>query len=120
MTLSGSLVAADGVSTSPLALTASVATPSPSPSTGSGLQPGLEPGDVSPGLLGFLPVFAIALVCIVLFRSLTTKLRGVKRRQEQLDAEEAAALAAAGPADRPIDGPTDGPTDQPTDGPARR
>jgi len=85
-------LASDGVSTSPLAVTASVAAPSPSPSPGSGLQPGLEPGDVSPGLLGFLPVFAIALVCIVLFRSLTTKLRGVKRRQALLDAEEAAAL----------------------------
>ena len=95
MTSSWSLSAADGVSTSPLAVTASVATPSPSPSPGSGLQPGLEPGDVSPGLLGFLPVFAIALVCIVLFRSLTTKLRGVKRRQELLDAEEAAALGDA-------------------------
>ena len=89
-------LAVDGVSTSPLAVTASVATPTPSPSPGSDLQPGLEPGDVSPGLLGFLPVFAIALVCIVLFRSLTTKLRGVRRRQELLDAEEAAALDAAG------------------------
>ncbi|QTE28855.1 hypothetical protein [Pengzhenrongella sicca] len=72
---------------------ASTSTPSPAPT--SNLQEGIEPGLVSPGLLGFLPVFAIALVCIGLFLSLTAKLRKVNHRQARLDAEEAAAADAA-------------------------
>ena len=78
------------------AWTTATATPAPSPSPT--LPGNLEPGDISPGLLGFLPVFLIALACIGLFLSLTSKLRGVNRRQAQLDAEEAAAAAAAGAA----------------------
>ena len=40
---------------------------------------GVNPDDVSPGLLGFLVIFAAALACIPLFRSMTSKLRGVSR-----------------------------------------
>lgn len=74
--------------------TTATATPSPSPT----LPGNLEPGDVSPGLIGFLPVFLIALASIGLFLSLTKKLRGVNRRQAQIDAEEAAASSAGAPA----------------------
>ena len=88
------------------AWTTATATPAPSPSPS--LRGNLEPGDVSPGLLGFLPVFLIALACIGLFLSLTSKLRKVNRRQAQLDAEEAAAAAAAPGAAGPAgDGPDD-------------
>jgi len=81
---------------SPL-LGAQAVTATPSPAPTSNLQQGINPGDVSPGLLGFLPVFVIALACIGLFLSLTSKLRKVNRRQERLDAQEAAAtLLAAG------------------------
>lgn len=76
--------------------TTATATPAPSPS--STLPGNLEPGDISPGLLGFLPVFLIALACIGLFLSLTSKLRGVNRRQAQIDAEEAAAALPGGSA----------------------
>ncbi|RYV50498.1 hypothetical protein [Pengzhenrongella frigida] len=74
-----------------LSTSTSAATPSPSP----GRTGDLEPGDVSPGLIGFLPVFLIALACIGLFLSLTSKLRKVNRKQAQIDAEEAAAASAA-------------------------
>ncbi|NLF04257.1 MAG: hypothetical protein GX593_04545, partial [Actinomycetales bacterium] len=56
------------------------ATPSPSPTTG--LREGLEESAISPGLAGFLAVFAIAVASLALFYSLTGKLRGVKHRGE--------------------------------------
>lgn len=87
-----------GLGSAPL-VGALAATSTPSPSPTSNLLQGIDPGDVSPGLLGFLPVFVIALACIGLFLSLTSKLRKVNRRQERLDAEEAAAQAAAAPED---------------------
>ncbi|MEK8227930.1 hypothetical protein NKG05_20300 [Oerskovia sp. M15] len=50
----------------------------PAPTTDE-LRPGLEPTDVSPGLPGFLTMFAVALACVVLFLSLTKQLRKVNR-----------------------------------------
>lgn len=44
------------------------------------LQGGLDPQDVSPGLFGFLAIFLVALACIPLFRSMTSKIRGVNHR----------------------------------------
>lgn len=38
--------------------------------------------DVSPGVLGFLITFAVVLAAVVLFRSMTSKVRGVQRRGE--------------------------------------
>jgi len=81
-----------GLASGPQAVTWTTATATPSPSPA--LPGNLEPGDISPGLIGFLPVFLIALACIGLFLSLTSKLRGVNRRQAQIDAEEAAAAAS--------------------------
>jgi len=57
--------------------TLTLATPSPSPSPGE-----LDPNDVSPGLLGFVVMFAVVLACIPLFRSMTSKIRGVEHRPE--------------------------------------
>lgn len=54
------------------------ATPSPSPTPG--LREGLDESAISPGLAGFLAVFGIALVTVLLFYSLTNKLRGVRQR----------------------------------------
>lgn len=67
------LAAPSAVQTSTVAL----ATPSPSPSPGE-----LDPNDVSPGLLGFVVMFAVVLLCIPLFRSMTSKIRGVEHRPE--------------------------------------
>lgn len=71
------------------------------------LRPGLDPLDVSPGLLGFLVVFALVLACLPLFRSLTGKLRGIEHRavpdaEAEPDAEGDAhgAGGAAQPGDR--------------------
>lgn len=88
------LVALSGLGSAPL-VGAVTTTGSPSPSPSPDEQQGLDPVDVSPGLLGFLPVFLIALVCVGLFLSLTSKLRKVNRRQARLDAEEAAAAGSA-------------------------
>jgi hypothetical protein len=67
-------------------LTASVAEPSPTPTGPTGE---LQDFEVSPGLLGFIPPFLIALACVVLFLSLTRHLRRVNVRQAQIDAAEA-------------------------------
>jgi hypothetical protein len=49
---------------------------------------GVDPSDVSPGLLGFLVTFAVVLACIPLFLSMTRKLRGVSRRSASEDGGE--------------------------------
>ena len=54
-----------------------VAAPSPEPSRGE-----LDPNDVSPGLLGFVVMFAIVLACIPLFRSMTSKIRRIDHSAE--------------------------------------
>ncbi len=73
-------------------VTAAVSQPSPSPSPTT-----FSPLEVSPGLLGFVPVFLIALACVLLFLSLTKQLRRVKVRQAQLDAAEAAGAGRGEP-----------------------
>lgn len=74
-------------------------TPSPGPTTDE-LRPGLEPTDVSPGLPGFLTIFAVALACVVLFLSLTKQLRKVRHDERGAGNGDAAATsggaAAAG------------------------
>jgi hypothetical protein len=73
---------------------AEVGQPSPTPSPAPG--GGLESWEVSPGLLGFVPVFLIALACVGLFLSLTRHLRRVTVRQAMLDAEDEAARSVDG------------------------
>ncbi|WP_435298393.1 hypothetical protein [Timonella sp. A28] len=58
-------------------------TPEPLPTTlkpGDELRPGLNKEDVSPGLSGFLAIFFIAAISIVLFLSMTKKLRKVAHK----------------------------------------
>ncbi len=89
MTALGSLTAS--------ALTAAAAAagePSPSPSPAP--SGGFEAWEVSPGLIGFIPVFLIALACVGLFLSLTKQMRRVAVRQAQQDADDAAAAAQGG------------------------
>lgn len=64
-------------------LLAAAADPAPVP-TGGTLRPGLEPTDVSPGLLGFLVTFAVAAAVVVLFLFLTRSLRRARRNAEDL------------------------------------
>lgn len=57
------------------------ATPSPAPSEDP-LRPDLEPTDVSPGLAGFLAIFAVALAAVVLFFGLSRQLRRMRHNAE--------------------------------------
>ena len=79
------LTAALGPAPASAGTIATVAQPSPSPSP---TPQSFSPLEVSPGLAGFIPVFLIALACIVLFLSLTRHLRRVTVRQAELDAAE--------------------------------
>lgn len=82
---------------------AETATPSPSDDP---LRPELQPTDVSPGLSGFLAIFAVALAAIALFFSLSRQLRRMRHNAEAqgigpdgpLD-EDAATGEGAGPDD---------------------
>lgn len=53
------------------------------------LREGLDPDSVTPGLLGFLVIFAAVLACIPLFLSMTGKLRRVERSARAQDADTA-------------------------------
>ena len=87
------LVLPEALLASASALMASVVEPTPAPSTSP--QPQFEDFEVSPGLLGFVPPFLIALVCVGLFLSLTRQLRRVTVRQAAIDAAEAASSRAS-------------------------
>ena len=90
------LTGAVGPSTASDVVVAAVAQASPTPSP---TQESFSPLEVSPGLAGFIPVFLIALACIVLFLSLTRHLRRVTVRQAELDAAEREREGLDGPAD---------------------
>lgn len=87
-------------------------TPSPSPSYGQGL--GAD--EISPGLLGFIPVFLIALACVGLFWSFTKHMRIASVRAARVEAEEAAAREQGAAR---VDG-TDAPAASPEDEPRER
>lgn len=80
-----------------LGVTGSVvaAVPSPSPTP---VEASLEL-TATPGLAGFLVVFAIAIASIGLFLSLTRHLRVVDRRARQRDELDAAGGSGDGPGD---------------------
>ncbi|WP_043109790.1 hypothetical protein [Paraoerskovia marina] len=61
------------------------------------LRPELDPYDVSPGLVGFLVMFVIALACILLFLSLTKHLRRSKHNESLRDREAHRGDAEDGP-----------------------
>jgi hypothetical protein len=80
------------------------ATPGPTPSP----QPKIpDASQVSPGLGGFLIVFFLAIVVILLGRSMTKRIRRLKVRAEQMEAAEAEPGAPAAPGEKP-QGPADG------------
>lgn len=58
------------------------------------LRPGLDPSQVTPGLLGFIMTLAMVIAMILLMRSMAKRIRRVRYREE---------LAATDVA--PIDGP---------------
>lgn len=74
------------------ALAAATPTPSPEPAAATG-----------PGIAGFLVTFALVVVCIPLFLSMTRKVRGVRYRDqaEHGDAGDAGDAATPGPDARP-------------------
>lgn len=72
------------------------ATPSPSPTPG--LREGLEESAISPGLAGFLAIFGVALASVLLFYSMTGKLRGVRVRDGVATTVEAPVQADPRPA----------------------
>lgn len=63
--------------------------PSPNPTEGT-LRPGLEEWQVSPGLIGFVATFALALACVALFLNLSKHLRkvGQNAREQGLPVPE--------------------------------
>jgi hypothetical protein len=65
--------------------TAPSPTPSPDPTEGT-LRPGLEEWQVSPGLIGFVVTFALAVACVLLFLNMSKHLRraGHNARQQGL------------------------------------
>lgn len=76
-----------------LVLLAATPTPSPSPAQ-------LQPWEVSPGIEGFFwGFFVLALVSIVLFRSMTKHMRRVDHNQRLLERAEAERAGAAGGAE---------------------
>lgn len=93
--------------------------PSPNPTEGT-LRPGLETWEVSPGLIGFVATFALAVACVLLFLSMSKHLRqaGHNAREQGLPvpapqvvsfqrpgADGGAAQGSAGPGD--VNGPRD-------------
>lgn len=68
------------------------ATPSPSPSD----VLVSESTGGSPGFLGFVFTFALAVACVGIFLSLTRQLRRVDRRAKQLEEPDAAVRQADG------------------------
>jgi hypothetical protein len=84
-----------GVPPTAVGLVTEVGEPSPTQAPAGGF----EAWEVSPGLLGFIPVFLIAVACVFLFLSLTRHMRRVTVRQAQRDAEDARAAEDAARAD---------------------
>lgn len=96
----------------PTLLTAlTAATPAPSPENT--LRPGLDPSQVSPGLIGFLMTFVLTAAVVLLvidFNRRNRRLRYRAQYAEQRVAQERAAAegssAAAGSADRAAEAPS--------------
>ncbi|GEM_PF-1098456 len=103
---------------------AETATPSPSEDP---LRKDLDPNDVSPGLVGFLAIFLVALATVGLFFALSRQLRRMRHNAEVqgigADGPLEAGADGAEPGAEGPDGPTgDGgaPDGAPGGGPARQ
>ncbi|MFD4993367.1 hypothetical protein ACFWH7_11605 [Cellulosimicrobium cellulans] len=78
---------------------AETATPSPSDDP---LREDLDPNDVSPGLVGFLAIFAVALATVGLFFALSRQLRRMRHNAE------VQGIGADGPLEPGDDATSDG------------
>lgn len=88
------------------------ATVTPTPGDDPSLRPGLDPAQVTPGLLGFLATLFLVIAVIFLIRDMARRIRRVRYREmANLEAEQAAEAQDGGP-----DGP---PEAQPKDSPQR-
>ena len=64
----------------------------PTPGDDPSLRPGLDPTQVTPGLLGFLATLFLVIAVIFLIRDMTRRIRRVRYREmANLEAEQAAA-----------------------------
>ncbi|GAB3548297.1 hypothetical protein GCM10027404_11920 [Arthrobacter tumbae] len=73
------------------------ATVTPAPGDDPSLRPGLDPADVTPGLLGFLATLFLVIAVIFLIRDMTRRIRRVRYREmANLEAEEARTRESAG------------------------
>lgn len=93
------------------------ATVTPTPGDDPSLRPGLDPTQVTPGLLGFLATLFLVIAVIFLIRDMTRRIRRVRYREmANLEAEQAAEAQKAG-----SDGPSETlPSEaQPEDSPQR-
>ena len=88
----------------PTAVGSETSTPSPSPTDV--LRPDLDANDVTPGTVGFLVTFLVAVAAVGVWFSMNRKIRRLSYE------ERAARDGSAQPSDRPDEGPA-GPTDVP-------
>ena len=89
------------------------ATVTPTPGDDASLRPGLDPAQVTPGLLGFLATLFLVIAVIFLIRDMTRRIRRVRYREmANLEAEQAAAGETTGEGTRRDQAaePTDGST----------
>jgi hypothetical protein len=77
--------------------------PSPNPTEGT-LRPGLETWEVSPGLIGFVVTFALAVACVLLFLNMSKHLRqaGHNARQQGLPVPEPEVISFRRAEDGPV------------------
>ena len=96
------------------------ATVTPTPGDDASLRPGLDPTQVTPGLLGFLATLFLVIAVIFLIRDMTRRIRRVRYREmanlEAEQAREAHTDEAAAPG-RPSDIP---PSEAPHSDPSQR
>lgn len=59
------------------------------------LKPGLDEGDITPGLLGFLATLFLALCVVFLIRDMVKRIRRVRYREQAAEAQQAGNQGAA-------------------------
>lgn len=90
------------------------ATVTPTPGDDPSLRPGLDPADVTPGLLGFLATLFLVIAVIFLIRDMTRRIRRLRYREmANLEAEQAAAAEASGDHGTAAGQPSDTPPTDP-------
>ncbi|MFP5366147.1 MAG: hypothetical protein ACLGIS_04680 [Actinomycetes bacterium] len=91
------------------------ATVTPAPGDDGSLRPGLDPAQVTPGVLGFLATLFLVVAVIFLIRDMARRIRRVRYREmANLEAEQAAE------ADHPRSTAPEQPSDTPQGDPLQR